>query len=207
MKRAKENRGRRCRAQGPRLRGKADVLIYGPALGPPREEGTLSLAWSGLRPEKQSGPNLLTGFVGLTDEQSLQLESDGGWGKLQSPEASESLRQAAANTSSPPHAPSSWSQALLSPRYSDFTFQMGHHGSRVPSAGSTTSTGAPGNQEEREKSDREGTWPQVESEHLRVTGGGHPGSLRHHQTRSWSAGRAPSWEVHSGCRAFHPFPQ
>lgn len=143
LKRAKENRGRRCRAQGPRLRGKADVLIYGPALGPPREEGTLSLAWSGLRPEKQSGPNLLTGFVGLTDEQSPQLESDGGWGKLQSPEASESLRQAAANTSSPPHAPSSWSQALLSPRYSDFTFQMGHHGSRGPSAGSRRPQGPP----------------------------------------------------------------
>lgn len=50
----------------------------------PAGEGSLSLAKSTLRPENQSGPNLLTGFVGLMDEQGLWPDTDRAWEKHQS---------------------------------------------------------------------------------------------------------------------------
>ena len=50
----------------------------------PAGEGSLSLAKSTLRPENQSGPNLLTGFVGLMDEQGLRPDTDQAWEKHQS---------------------------------------------------------------------------------------------------------------------------
>lgn len=50
----------------------------------PAGEGSLSLAKSILRPENQSGPNLLTGFVGLMDEQGLRPDTNRAWEKHQS---------------------------------------------------------------------------------------------------------------------------